>query len=144
MSANGIDAFDKTLQVTNIWLDEIMADHGPDRQLAWHILGAVLRATRNKLPADLAAHLGAQLPLLVRGTYYDQYEPAKQPSQVRSRDEFLQEVKKGLQFIRPVDPEDAVKSVYRVLNHHIDPGQVRKVRDALNEDIRPLWPEQGT
>lgn len=142
MSANGIDAFDRTLQITNIWLDEIMEDHGPDRQVAWHILSAVLRATRNKLPADLAAHLGSQLPLLVRGTYYDQYEPSKQPNQIRSRDEFLQEVKQGLQFIRPVDAEDAVKSVYRVLGRQIDPGQTRKVREALNEDIRILWPQQ--
>lgn len=34
MSATGIDAFDKTLQVTNTWLKEIMEDHGPDRQVA--------------------------------------------------------------------------------------------------------------
>jgi len=44
MSATGLDAFDKTLQTTNIWLDEIMAKLGPDRQVAWHVLGAVLHA----------------------------------------------------------------------------------------------------
>ena len=32
MSATGLDVFDKTLQTTNIWLDEIMAKLGPDRQ----------------------------------------------------------------------------------------------------------------
>jgi uncharacterized protein (DUF2267 family) len=67
MSATGVDVFDKTLQTTNIWLDEIMEEMGPDRQLAWRILGAVLRALRDRLPPDLAAHLSAQLPLLVRG-----------------------------------------------------------------------------
>ena len=36
--------FDKTLQTTNIWLDEIMAKRGLDRQMAWHVLGAVLHA----------------------------------------------------------------------------------------------------
>lgn len=40
MSATGLDVFDKTLQTTNIWLDEVMADSGPYRQTAGHVLGA--------------------------------------------------------------------------------------------------------
>jgi hypothetical protein len=33
MSATGLDVFAKTVQTTNIWLDEIMATIGPNRQL---------------------------------------------------------------------------------------------------------------
>ena len=65
MSTTGLDVFDKTVQTTNIWLDDIMERMGPDRHVAWHILGAVLRVLRDRLPLDDAAHLGAQLPLLV-------------------------------------------------------------------------------
>src|SRR4051794_19354760 len=75
MSATGLGAFDKTLQTTHIWLNEIMDVIGPDRQAAWHLLGAVLRTLRNRVPVPLAVHLGAELPLLVRGTYYDQWRP---------------------------------------------------------------------
>src|SRR6266568_3524840 len=75
MSATGLEVFDKTLQTTNIWLDEIMAKLGPDRRIAWHALGAVLHALRDRLQIGLAVHLGAQLPLLVRGLYYDQWHP---------------------------------------------------------------------
>lgn len=53
MSATGLDVFDKTLQITNIWLDEIMADLGPDRHVAWHTLGAVLRTLRDRLQIGL-------------------------------------------------------------------------------------------
>jgi uncharacterized protein (DUF2267 family) len=67
MSATGLDVFDKTLQTTHSWLDEIMTKIGPDRQLAWHVLGSVLRTVRDRLPLGLAVHLGAQLPILVRG-----------------------------------------------------------------------------
>ena len=38
MSATGLDVFDKTLQTTNIWLDEIVAALGPDRQVAWKVV----------------------------------------------------------------------------------------------------------
>src|SRR6266849_5468487 len=89
MSATGLDVFDKTLQATHTWLDQISTQIGPDRQLAWRVLGAVLRALRDRLPIGLAAHLGAQLPLLVRGLYYDQWRPSEEPRQMRSRDEFL-------------------------------------------------------
>ena len=96
MSTTGLDVFDKTLQTTNIWLDEIMEVVGPDRGVAWHVLGAVLRTLRDRLPLGLAAHLGAQLPLLVRGTYYDQFQPGHDMERVNTEDEFLARVNRGI------------------------------------------------
>jgi len=43
MSSTGLDVFDKTLQTTHIWLDELTQVIGPDRQVAWHVLGAAMR-----------------------------------------------------------------------------------------------------
>jgi uncharacterized protein (DUF2267 family) len=136
MSATGLDVFDKTIQTTNIWLDEIMHEMGPDRQVAWHILGAVLRTMRDRLPAGLAAHLGAQLPLIVRGAYYDQYEPAAAPDKSRTLEEFLSHVNAELKSTRPVNSREAVRVVCSVLARHIDDGQMRKVWQSLPEDVR--------
>jgi uncharacterized protein (DUF2267 family) len=144
MSATGVDVFDKTLQTTNIWLDEIMEEMGPDRQLVWHILGAVLRALRDRLPPDLAAHLSAQLPLLVRGTYYDRYRPANLPSRSRSVDDLLTEVSEELRLSRPVNARDAVRVVGGVLVRHVDGGQLAKVLSSLPEDIRALAAAEAT
>lgn len=140
MSATGLDVFDKTVQTTNVWLDEIMIDHGPDRRVAWDILGAVLRAVRDRLQPELAAHLAAELPLLVRGAFYDQYRPTALPDKTRTLDEFLERIAGGLKPGRPIDPGDAAKTVFRVLVHHIDLGQSAKVRDALPKEIQALWP----
>jgi uncharacterized protein (DUF2267 family) len=139
MSATGTTTFDKTLQTTNMWLSDIMQDHGPDRQLAWHILGAVLHSVRDRLPIDVSAHLSAQLPLLVRGTYYDQYAPARVGSSERSQDAFLAQIKQELSMSRPINIEEAARTVFRVLNHYLDPGEVAKVRKSLPADIRALW-----
>jgi uncharacterized protein (DUF2267 family) len=138
MSATGLDVFDKTIQTTNIWLDEIMDDMGPDRQVAWHILGAVLRTMRDRLPADLAAHLAAQLPLVVRGAYYDQYEPSAAANKTRSADEFLSKIADELKSTRPVDSKDALRVVCSVLARHVDDGQIRKVLAALPQEIREV------
>jgi uncharacterized protein (DUF2267 family) len=141
MSATGLDVFDRTLQRTHIWLDDIMAKHGPDRKVAWHILGAVLRALRDRLPVELSAHLASQLPLLVRGTYYEGYRPSRQPEVIRSLDEFLEHVREGLEGTRPVNTVEAVETVFGVLTHRLDHGQARKVRDALPKEFRRLWLE---
>jgi hypothetical protein len=62
MSATGLDVFDKTIQATNVWLNEIMEAIGRDRQVSWPVLGAVLRAVRDRIPVELAAHLGSHSP----------------------------------------------------------------------------------
>jgi len=140
MSATGLDVFDKTLQTTHIWLEEIMEKLGPDRRVAWHVLGAVLHALRDRLQIGLAVHLGAQLPLLVRGLYYDQWHPSEQTLKERSAEQFLDHVSGQLSDIRPVNVLDATQVTFQVLNHHLDPHQVEKVRQALPENIRALWP----
>ncbi|HEX6073209.1 MAG TPA: DUF2267 domain-containing protein, partial [Sphingomicrobium sp.] len=113
MSANGLEVFDRTLETTHIWLNEICNDLGPDKQVAWKVLSTVLHKLRDRLTLNLAAHLGAQLPLLIRGVYYDQFEPGKMPSEFRSREEFVAEVAEWLSDTRPVDPQEAIRSVFR-------------------------------
>ena len=142
MSATGLDVFDKTLQTTHIWLDDIMEELGPDRQVAWRTLGAVLRAVRDRLPRDLSAHLGAQLPLLVRGAYYDQWKPSREPERYRDQETFLARIGDELADLRPVNPAAAAQVVFRTLTRHVTDGQAHKVREALPEEIRRLWPEE--
>jgi uncharacterized protein (DUF2267 family) len=91
------------------------------------------------LTINLAAHLGAQLPLLIRGVYYDQFEPGRMPSEFRSREEFVAEVAEWLSDTRPVDPNDAIRSVFRVLSRHLSEGQINKVREALPKSLRQMW-----
>lgn len=138
MSASGLDVFDKTLQTTNIWLNEIQEELGPDRQVAWKVLSVVLHKLRDRLPVPLAVHLGAELPLLVRGVYYDQFQPSKQPTDW-DRDEFVAEVQRWLSDIRPVNADQAVRTVFAVLSRHLAAGQIAKIRDALPENLRQSW-----
>jgi len=141
MSSTGLNVFDKTLQTTHVWLDELMEVIGPDRQVAWHVLGSVLRALRDRVPLGLAVHLGSQLPLLVRGTYYDQWhapgQTVEQPPQ--SLDEFLQIVVKDLENTRPVNVRDATMAVFEILWRHVDRGQIEKVRSTMPELVRNIW-----
>jgi len=147
MSATGLDVFDKTLQTTHVWLDELMQDEtvGPDRQVAWHALGVALRAVRDRIPLELAVHLGSRLPLLVRGIYYDQWHaPGRMVGKPRSLDEFLKPIGERLVHIRPMNARAATGAVFTVLARHVDPGQAEKVRHALPGGVQVLWPAAHT
>lgn len=143
MSATGLEVLDKSLQTTNIWLKEIMEapSVGSDRQVAWRVLGAVLHTLRDRLSVEQVAHLGAELPIIVRGLYYDQWHPAGKHDRARRAEEFVARVNMALQDTRPVDADEATRSVFRVLNSHVSMGQVEKIRLSLPEDIRRLWPD---
>ncbi len=140
MSATGLQVFDRTLQITNIWLNEISEVLGPDRKLSWAVLGAVLRTLRDRLPVNVSAHFGAELPLLVRGAFYDHYQPARQPSELKTADAFLAEVEEGLVGQRAVNLHDAAHAVFAVLSRHLPAAACEKVRLSLPADIRRLWP----
>lgn len=144
MSATGLDVFDKSLQTTNTWLKEIMEMEGvgPDRQVAWRVLGAVLHTLRDRLGVEQTAHFGAELPLIIRSLYYDQWHPAGKPDKERRAEEFVARVASELSNIRPVNAEQATRAVFTVINLHVSPGQVEKIRQSLPEDIRRLWPER--
>ena len=144
MSATGLPVFDRTLQTTHIWIDEIMADLGPSRRTAWHALGVVLRTIRDRVTLELAIHLGAQLPLLVRGAYYEQFCPGSPPDWFRSLDDFFSHIADGLDGGPPVNARDAAASVFRVLSRHVDEGQIAKVQQALPHHLRRFWEEAAS
>lgn len=144
MSATSLEIFDRTMQTTNIWLKEISAAIGPDRHLAWKVLSTVLHKLRDRLPFEVSVHLGSQLPLLIRGVYYDQYRPSDQQDKTRHADDFIDDVGKWLSDVRPVDPRLAIVAVFGVLDRHIDAGQVAKVKGTLPHEIRALWDEAAT
>jgi uncharacterized protein (DUF2267 family) len=141
MTATGLDVFDDTLRKTNIWLKQIEAELGPDRHRSYQALRAVLHCLRDRLSVDQAAHLAAQLPLLVRGIYYEAYHPAGKPEKIRTRDEFLERVSGHFKGMRPIGADDAVRAVFGTLGHHCDPGEIRNVIEALPLEIRTLWPD---
>jgi uncharacterized protein (DUF2267 family) len=141
MSATGLAVFDETLHKTNAWLKEIMEVLGPDRHRAYQALRAVLHCLRDRLTIDEAAHLGDQLPMLVRGIYFEGWHPAGKPEKIRGRDEFLHRIAERLAHTRPISPDDAARAVFQVLETHVDSGEIRQVMQALPQDIRALWPQ---
>jgi uncharacterized protein (DUF2267 family) len=143
MSQTVVSAFESTFQTTNVWLRDIQEELGwLDRERAYHALRAVLHALRDRLPVDQAAALGAQLPMLIRGFYYEGWHPAGTPTRERKKEDFLAHVAAALRNDPAIDSEDVARAVFRVIARHVSPGEVRHVKIALPGEIRSLWSEE--
>jgi uncharacterized protein (DUF2267 family) len=136
------DAIERTVHKTNLWLHEICEDlRTPDERIAYHALRAVLHAIRDRLSVEDAAALGAQLPLLVRGIYYEGWHPHGKPLRLRKADEFLQLLAANLADDSEIDlePRRALEAVFGTLQAHADAGEIDKLFHALPPDIQSLF-----
>ena len=68
------------VQLTQQWLKELR-DNGDldDEAAALSALRAVLHQLRDRLTPEEAVDLAAQLPLIVRGIYFEAWRPARTP-----------------------------------------------------------------
>ena len=142
MNATGLEVFDKTVQLTNVWLDDILREMGwTDRHKAWHALRAVLHTLRDRLPAPATARLSAQLPLMIRGMFFEGWRPGHVPVAEYSRDEFLMHITDSFLFDMEADSRQITMAVLRVLARHISAGEAEKIRHTLPEGCRELCPD---
>lgn len=145
MSGTGLAVFDKTLQETNAWLKVLMHEmEMDDREHAYGALKATLHALRDRIGPENASHLGAQLPLLVRGAYYEGWHMAGTPTKERHLEDFLEHVRRELPKGVTVDPERAARATFVALRQRLDPGEFNKLVKMLPPDLRQLWPTPPT
>ncbi len=136
-----LPAFDKAVQKAYEWLDEIGAELGwTDRERAYAALRGTLHAVRDRLPVDEAADLAAQLPQLVRGIYYEGWNPSATPVKIRHKQAFLEPVADALAGREGAEPGAAARAVLTVLTRHLSPGEMADVVGSLPADLRELFP----
>jgi len=129
-----------TVQQTQEWLKELRDNADlADEAEALSVLRSVLHQLRDRLTPEEAIELGAQLPIIVRGVYYEGWRPTRTPEKVRSKEKFLDEITIKL-LPRRVPPEVAARDVFALIAHHCDPGEIADVIDQLPSDIKDLWP----
>ena len=145
MSADGsIRQINHATEQVHEWLKDLAAREPlQNPEQAYSILRAVLHTVRDRLTAEEVAHLGSQLPMIVRGFYFEGWRPALAPNDFSTEEEFLARVRSSLGTGTPteLDLRDATLTTLDFLADHVDEGEMRHVTTQMPEEIEALFRE---
>jgi uncharacterized protein (DUF2267 family) len=142
MSNTGFAPFTSTVDKTNRILHEIETELGwpkERRNQSYAALRGVLHAVRDRLTVEEAAQLAAQLPMLVRGIYYEGWDPNRVPVKMH-RDEFLQRIRQEFPYDVPGGIEPVMRTVLTALRQHITDGEWEDIKSAMPKDLTTALP----
>jgi uncharacterized protein (DUF2267 family) len=138
MRAQGhLDVIDTTVQKTYAWINELSEELGFSQREAYRVLRGFLHVLRDRLVVDEAAQLGAQLPMLIRGLYYEGWDPSRTPEKL-DIDEFVYLFVREAAVPELMQPEEAVRSAAQVLRRHITEGEYEDVLVSMPKNLRML------
>ena len=141
MSLTGLSEFDHAIHTTNAWVKELAEsmEWYDDHHRAFQGLRAVLHALRDRLSIQEAADLAAQLPMVVRGMYYEGWHPDGKPLRERKLEQFLAHIAAALPNPDDTDIPLLAREVFRLLARHVSPGEIEDVKANLPKELRSLW-----
>lgn len=142
MPTTRLDGFEHAIHTTNIWVNTVAEALGTDdRHYTYRVLRAWLHTLRDRLTVDVAAHFAAQLPELLRGVYYDGWDPSAVPIKY-DREAFVQHFAREAR----TSVDDAPRTVAAItvaLREHFSAGQLETVLQQFPQDVRDLLQPAG-
>jgi uncharacterized protein (DUF2267 family) len=134
-----VDAVERSVHKTNEWLNELTeALHTEDREYAWRVLRADLQILRDLVNDDEAAQLAAQLPMVLRGAFYDGFDPGRPPLKVRNADDFAELMGERAQVPHAGEALRAAQAATHVLEQHVSPGEMEEVLSQIPRGLRKV------
>ncbi|MEU0551129.1 DUF2267 domain-containing protein [Micromonospora sp. NPDC005979] len=137
-----ISAFESSLDKTNLILKDIEDAYGwpkERRNQSYAALRTVLHLLRDRLAVNESVQFAQQLPVLVRGIYFDGWNPSDVPIKL-NRDDFLYEVRQGFPYDAEGGAERVTQVVLDTLRRHVTQGEWQDVRDTMPKDLAMMLP----
>jgi uncharacterized protein (DUF2267 family) len=140
MVRSGISNIDKSTQKTKEWLHEVQDELGwEDENMVYIAFRAVIQTLRDRLPVEEAIELADELPMVMKGLYYEGYTPKHKPEKIKNRTEFFQRVQQKSPR-RPIQTEEATRAVFHLLENKLSGGgEIKQVKGNLPKDIQDFW-----
>lgn len=141
---SGHHSFDHAVHEGNIWLRKISDRlHFEEPGHAYAALRATLHVLRDRLTPQSAVHLSAQLPMVIRGLFFESWRLTGSSSGDDTVDAFCGHVTEHLPRNFPMDGKTVAEGVLDVLWSEIDPGETAKIIDQVPPRLRVLWPREA-
>lgn len=144
MTGTRLDIIDRSVEKTHIWINDLAEELSTeDPHEAYRVLRAFLHALRDHLSVDEAAQLSAQLPIFVRGVFYEGWVPSRTLEHARDLDSFLRRMASEGRLAGETEASIAAAAASRVLDRHISGGEARSVLRVLPPHLREFLAADG-
>jgi len=145
MTTTHVDVIDRSVEKTHVWLNDLAEElASEDGHHAYRVLRAFLHALRDHLTVDEAAALAAQLPIFVRGVFYEGWDPSRTPEHARDIESFLQRIASEAGLAGETEASFAATAASRVMRRHVSAGEGDSVLRALPHHLRELLGAEGS
>jgi len=122
------------------WVDDLA------QRLSWHdrgkayaaLIGA-LHGLRDALPRDEVVYLGAQLPPMLRGFYYEGWRPGAHRA-AQSLEALCARIHEAVDQDPGIDPEAVARAVLALLAVRLPASEIEDVIAATPKALHALWP----
>lgn len=139
MTRTHTDILERSVEKAHIWLGDLAEELTvEDQGHAYRVLRAYLHALRDHLPVAESAQLAAQLPIFVRGIFYEGWQPGRTPDRARDLDSFLRRIAADARLAGETEASFAAVAATRVLHSHISSGAYASALHALPQHLREL------
>src|SRR4051812_47850600 len=137
-AAAHLAVLDRSVEKANIWINDVAEELEGDRREGYRALRAYLHTLRDRLPAGENAQLAAQLPLLIRGVFWEGWQPNRTPLHYRDPVEFAERVRREAGLVGDTEAWFAVEAVARVLRRHVSEGEIEDIVHSLPGSLQGL------
>lgn len=136
-----IHVFERTTHEAHEWVNDLAGRTGwTNEREVLRLLRAVLGKVRDHLHVNEMAQFSAQLPILLRGMFFEGWQPKLTPVRERSATAFTTAIEEKVGDVVGYRGETDIKAVFNLINARISRGEVEDVRACLPQDLRDLWP----
>jgi uncharacterized protein (DUF2267 family) len=140
MAGTSMVNFTQAAEQAQQWVNELAEDLNWNERRANRLLRCVLHALRDWLSPGEMTDLSAQLPVLIRGIYFEGWKLLETPNWERKKEAFIERIQDSFSDDLLNDPDRAVAAVFRLLDRHVSHGEIIQVRNSMKKTLRDLWP----
>lgn len=124
---------------SNIINEMMETDVFEDQNQAFLVLRASMLSIRDRIDPGESVHLGGQLTPVLRGFYYEAWDPTHEISKFKSEESFLEDVGSRLKGHKNIDLGSTVPVALKTILNNIDQGEADEVIHSLPKEIQELF-----
>lgn len=140
---NDIKALSKTCQETGEVLNSLMAEGVfESRHDAFKLLRITMQVIRDRIGVGEAVHLGGQLPALLRGFFFENWNYNNHIRRAKTQEAFKKDISSRIKGNEYLNLDEALEPTLRILLSLIDPNEAKQVIHCLPKEVQTLCPSE--